>query len=104
LPSVYTGAISYTILPGHGSNATHWTLSVLCKGCSSWTVPAAKSISPSGTAIPLAWAMSSKAVAAAADPGSSFSVHDNKAKFTFDFSAAKAANFDTATKPAAAAA
>jgi hypothetical protein len=42
--------------------------------------------------------MGNKAVATPADPASSFSIHSQKGKFTFDFTAAKADNFDAATK------
>ena len=95
LPDVYAGA-TYTVLAGSGSNSTHWTASLLCKGCSSWT---GGSISPANTAAPLAWVLSSKAPAKPADPASTFSIHDNKGKFTLDFTAAKAAGFADAVKP-----
>jgi len=67
----------------------------VCKGCSSWT---GKTV-PLSASAPLAWASSSKPVTTPADPASSFSVHDNKAKFTFDLTAAKQDNFATATAP-----
>jgi hypothetical protein len=94
LPDVYADA-SYTLLPGHGSNATHWTLNAVCKGCSKW---GAKSITPSASGS-LAWAVGNRAVAQPANPASSFGVHNLKGKFAFDFTAAKADNFETATKP-----
>ena len=92
LPGVYAQA-TYTLLPDNGANATHWTLSAVCKGCSSWS---SKSLAI-GASTPLAWASSTKPVATPADPASSFSIHDAKAKFTFDLTAAKQDNFAAAT-------
>lgn len=92
---MYTGA-NYTLLEGSGTNSTHWYASVLCQGCSQWK---GGSVNPANTAAPLAWAASSKPVAKPSDPSSSFSIHDSKAQFKFDLTAAKATGFEAAIKP-----
>ncbi|KAK3372123.1 hypothetical protein B0H63DRAFT_439249 [Podospora didyma] len=83
-PGAYAGA-TYTVLPSTTANATHWELDVLCRGCSQWS---GGSLDPNGVNA-LAWAKSSKAVTAASNNASAFSIHDAKAVFAHDFSAAK---------------
>jgi hypothetical protein len=97
LPDVYNDAKYVVNWASTGVNATHWYLTGVCTGCSKWS---AKSITPSAS-VPLAWGVSTRAVTAPANPASAFSAHTAKGKFTFDFTAAKADNFETATKPAA---
>jgi hypothetical protein len=97
-PTPYTGE-TLTLLPDHGVNATHWTLSVLCQGCSVWNTNSY--LNPSAT-VWIATAINlgpagPNSVARASDPSSAFQVHDWSARFGFDMSAAKQANFATVT-------
>ena len=94
LPGVYTGA-TYTVLPTTSSNTTHWTLDVLAQGVSTWSDASGKaaSLNPAGTAVPLAWGSSKRAVTTPANNASSFAGHDAKGKFTHDLSAGKVADF-----------
>ncbi|KAB5513258.1 hypothetical protein GE09DRAFT_1209055 [Coniochaeta sp. 2T2.1] len=95
LPGVYTGA-TYTVLPTSATNTTHWKLDVLAQGVSTWTDASGKaaSLNPSGTAVPLAWGSSSRAVATPANNASSFAGHDAKGKFSHDLNSAKVADFN----------
>jgi hypothetical protein len=68
---------------------------VLAQGVSTWTDASGKaaSLNPAGTAVPLAWGSSSRAVTAPANNASAFAGHDAKGKFAHDLSSAKIANF-----------
>jgi len=89
LPQAYAG-LEYVPGPANAANATHWTLDVVCKGCSKW---AAGSLNPSATAAPLAWAYSGKTPAQPASNTSAFGYHDNKGRFTLNLASAKSADF-----------
>ncbi|KAK3997436.1 cellobiose dehydrogenase [Cladorrhinum sp. PSN332] len=84
LPGVYTGA-TYAILPTSNTNATHWQLDVLCRGCSQWS---GGSLNPNGVN-DFAWAKSSAAVNTASSNSSSFQIHNGRGVFSHDLSAAK---------------
>ena len=96
MPAAYPGA-SYKLLPGSTTNSTHWTLNVLCSGCSQWADATGKatSLNPEGTTVPLAYGSSAKAVSQPASNTSAFSIHDAKGKWTHDLSSAKVANFSS---------
>lgn len=84
LPGAYAGA-SYTVLPSTATNATHWQLDVLCRGCSQWT---GGSLNPNGQAT-FAWAKGSRAVTTPASNTSNFAYHDTHGSFGHDLAAAK---------------
>ncbi|KAK4160802.1 cellobiose dehydrogenase [Cladorrhinum sp. PSN259] len=84
LPSVYTGA-TYAVLPTSTTNATHWQLDVLCRGCSQWS---GGSLNPNGVNS-FAWAKSSAAVGTASSNTSSFQIHDGRGVVSHDLSVAK---------------
>ena len=96
MPAAYPGA-SYTLLPGSSTNSTHWTLNVLCSGCSQWTDQTGKaaSLNPASTAVPLAYGSSARAVTQPANNASAFAAHDTKGKWSHDLSSAKVANFSS---------
>lgn len=81
-----------TLLPDAAANATHWTLSAICTGCSQW---AAGSIDPSASS-PLAWAYAASPPFTPADPDSAFGIHDDKGSVPFDFAAAAVEGFEEA--------
>ncbi|KAK0710810.1 hypothetical protein B0H67DRAFT_493997 [Lasiosphaeris hirsuta] len=93
---------SYTVLPGSGSNTTHWYITALSKGVSSWGTT---KLDPASSAVSFAYAQSAAAVTEPANPASRFSIHQSRGKFTIDLAGAKVANFaalvEKASKPAA---
>ncbi|KAM7197786.1 hypothetical protein V8F20_006459 [Naviculisporaceae sp. PSN 640] len=85
LPSVYSGATYKTLTSSR--NSTHWTVEVLCTGCSKWN---GGQLSASGNTInTFAWAYSRTAVPQPANPSSSFSIHNNVGMFSDTLSAAR---------------
>ena len=99
MPTVYDTA-KYQLLSGV-TNATHWTISTLCTGCSSWEASGKTvNLDPSSAAASFAWASSGTAPATPADPASRFGIHNAKGKFTSDLAGAKNANFDSLVKAA----
>ncbi|KAK3356807.1 hypothetical protein B0T25DRAFT_516361 [Lasiosphaeria hispida] len=93
---------SYTVLPGSGSNTTHWYVTALAKGVSSWGTT---KLDPASSAVSFAYAQSSAAVTEPTNPASRFSIHQSRGKWTHDLASAKIANFaalvEKASKPAA---
>ncbi|KAK5651981.1 hypothetical protein OQA88_11524 [Cercophora sp. LCS_1] len=100
-PAVATD-VTYTVLPGSGANATHWTLNALAKGASSFGTT---KLDPASTSVSFAYAQAAGAPSTPADPASRFAIHQSRGKFTHDLAAAKIANFAAAveklSKPAA---
>ena len=94
--------VTYTVLPGSGANATHWTVTALAKGASAW---GSTKLDPSSTAVSFAYAQSASAPTEPTNAASRFSIHQSRGKFTHDLAAAKIANFAAAveklSKPAA---
>lgn len=106
LPTVYNTA-TYTILSDTGSNGTHYTLSAICKGCSSWARgTGTRTLSPNG-GVRLAWAQNTQAasVAQPASPASNFNYHQYHGYFDADLAGSKvpAAQFSAAVAMATAA-
>lgn len=95
MPTVYNSA-TYTLLADTGVNGTHFTLSAICKGCSTWTRTdgSTRALSPTG-GVTLAWAGNREpgGVAHRSDAGSSFSYHNYQGRID--------ASFREATVPAA---
>jgi len=85
VPGAYAGA-TYAVLPTSNTNATHWQLDVLCRGCSQWS---GGSLNPNGVNS-LAWAKGSGgSVSAASSNTSSFQYHDGRGVVSHDLNAAK---------------
>jgi hypothetical protein len=88
-------------MPDQGFNATHWTLSIVCRGCSQW--PSAggytTNINPSNVVwIATAINFGPAGTSTVQEPNStdsSFNVHDWVARFGFDMAQAKQTNFDS---------
>ncbi|KAH6611773.1 hypothetical protein B0J18DRAFT_474219 [Chaetomium sp. MPI-SDFR-AT-0129] len=84
----YTGA-TYAVLPGSTANSTHWSITVLAQGLSSW---GSTSLDPAGT-ISVAYAQSGTPPTEPANNASRFSIHNSHAKWTLDLKASQIANF-----------
>ena len=83
LPSVYSGATYKTI--GSSRNGTHWSIEVVCSGCSRWTSGSVSSTAGNT----FAWAVSKTPVSQPGSSSSSFGVHDMTNIFQSDLSAGK---------------
>ncbi|KAF2258343.1 cellobiose dehydrogenase-like protein [Lojkania enalia] len=94
LPQPYDAA-EYAYLKGTGYNSTHWTLNVLCKGCSQWHDVDGKlaSLDPANAAVPLAHAYASREPREPANNRSTFNVHTNFGHWTLDLSQGVNENF-----------
>ncbi|KAE8440501.1 hypothetical protein EG329_007418 [Mollisiaceae sp. DMI_Dod_QoI] len=95
LPVGYTGA-EYTYLRGTGTNSTHWTVTVLCRGCTTW-----KDSDGSNAAVLLngttkfAYAYALAPPLKPADNSSAFNVHDNIGKWIHDVKGSQSSKFDS---------
>lgn len=90
MPTVYNEA-TYTVLSDTGINGTHYTLSVICSGCSSWSrSTGTKTLNPN-SGFRVAWAQNTEAasVAQPANPGSNFNYHNFHGYFDADLRSAK---------------
>lgn len=96
IPEPYDGA-EYTVLKGSTTNETHWTLTALCKGCSSWVHDGGSKtvLDPTSPSINLAWAASPYAVGDPADNYTMLGIHSEHGTFNLDLAAARSDNFDT---------
>ncbi len=95
-PQPYTGA-QYTIFKtGTKVNNTHYQLTAMCKGCTSWTTPEGGSrfLSPRG-GNRLAFAYSPGKPSNANSNTSAFPVHDVHNYWSHDFSQGTNADFST---------
>ena len=95
MPGPYAGA-SYEVLRPSGANATHWTLSVLCTGCSEWTdaVGAAKALDPTSAQAPLAYAFSRDPPRVPTNNASAISYHAAHGQLALDLAGARSDAFD----------
>ncbi|KAI0389373.1 iron reductase domain protein [Xylariaceae sp. FL0594] len=95
IPEAYDGA-EYTVLKGSVTNDTHWTLTALCKGCSSWVHDGGSTtaLDPNSPSINLAWAASPYPVGDPADNYTMLGIHSEHGTFSLDLAAAKSDNFD----------
>ncbi|KAK4231651.1 hypothetical protein QBC38DRAFT_201091 [Podospora fimiseda] len=71
LPTTYSSATYKTL--SSSRNTTHWSVEVVCTGCSRWS---GGSINTQGYG-QFAWALSRTAVPQPSNPSSSFSIHSN---------------------------
>lgn len=97
MPGPYKG-VTYQVLKGSGSNATHWTLTTLCRGCSQWPTEngtAVEGLDPVATSpVSVAYALSARAPTNPANNGSAIGFHSAKGPLKLDMSAAKTDRFD----------
>ncbi|RYP42798.1 hypothetical protein DL768_010212 [Monosporascus sp. mg162] len=94
-PDIYDPAV-YTTLKGSTANATHWTLTTLCRGCSQWVQNggARTTLDPGTTAASFAFAASPTPPLDPADPWSPFEIHTEHGLFTLDLRLAQSQNFE----------
>ncbi|KAH8893466.1 CBD9-like protein [Thozetella sp. PMI_491] len=83
MPTSYRSA-TYTVLSS-SVNSTHWSVEVVCSGCSKWS---GGSLRPSDINT-FAWAVSRNKPSQPSSPDSSFPEHTNVGMFTEDLSLAK---------------
>lgn len=95
LPQPYDAA-EYSYIKGAGYNSTHWTLNVLCKGCSQWHDVDGNllSIDPTATAQKFAYGLASRLPAQPANNRSTFNVHSSFGNYKLDLTKGQNANFD----------
>jgi hypothetical protein len=87
-PAVSTDT-TWTVLSGSGSNATHWYVTALGKGASSWGTT---KLDPAAAAT-FAYAQSNTAPTDPTKVDSRFGIHNAHKQFSVDLASAKIANF-----------
>ncbi|KAH6716794.1 cellobiose dehydrogenase-like protein [Leptodontidium sp. MPI-SDFR-AT-0119] len=94
-PGTYDLA-EYTYLRGTGTNSTHWTLTVRCRGCTNWPSndKSIASINYTGTSN-VACAQAKQPVVDPTDNATAFNYHDGFSKWEHDIRAARSPLFDT---------
>lgn len=94
-PSVYDSA-TYTLLQDTAVNSTHYTLSAICIGCSSWARSSGTRTLNPNSGFRVAWAQNTQAgsVEQPADPASSFNYHSFHGYFDADLKSAKVPDAD----------
>ncbi|KAF4637099.1 hypothetical protein G7Y89_g1005 [Cudoniella acicularis] len=94
LPPAYDGA-EYTLLKGTTTNATHWTMTARCRGCTSYQANDGSEAVLNGTGtVPLAWAQGDTAVQDPSNNNTVFDVHKTFGKWQHDLNAARSPNFN----------
>jgi hypothetical protein len=96
MPAEYAGA-QYTLFKsGTKSNSTHWQLTALCKGCTSWDAGSGsmRYLSPRG-GNRLAFAYSPTKPSSVNSPSSNLPIHDVHGYWSHDFAQAVNPNFAT---------
>ncbi|KAL2759906.1 hypothetical protein ACRALDRAFT_2129748 [Sodiomyces alcalophilus JCM 7366] len=93
LPPLYDDLTHY-LLPGSGTNDTHFVATALCIGCTSWSPPGADptDLDPDA-ANPLAFAYSTVSVTDPDDIDTTFAQHDAHGWWSHDFSQAQHPDF-----------
>ncbi|KAL0471185.1 hypothetical protein QR685DRAFT_442051 [Neurospora intermedia] len=87
--------VTYKVLAGSGTNATHWTLNALAQGASAWGTT---KLDPSSNAVPFAYAQSASPPTNPADAASRFSMHQSKGRWSHDLASGRIANFASAVE------
>ncbi|KAI1393353.1 iron reductase domain protein [Hypoxylon trugodes] len=98
-PDVYD-VVKQSTLKGSSVNETHWTLTSVCQGCSTWVHNggAKEALDPGATAASFAWAAAPTPPIDPSDPTSPIGLHTEHGLFTIDLSAAKSDQFDAWVK------
>lgn len=95
LPLGYDGA-EHTYLKGTRTNATHWTVNALCRGCTGWQNSEDTRYFLNGTGVTeFAWAYGVSAVEDTARNDSAFNVHQAWGKWMHNLDAARIDDFDS---------
>lgn len=95
LPNPYDGS-TLTLLKGTTTNTTHWTMTALCKGCTSWQNVDGNEYALNGTGTTqFAWARGGSAVVTPSSNTSDFNVHVDFGMWTHDLNAARSTNFNS---------
>lgn len=96
MPQPYADA-EYSYVKGTGYNATHWTLTVRCKGCSQWLNVDGKTVSidANASAQKFAYGLSSKAPVQPANNRSTFNVHSSFGHFNVNLTQGHNLDFDS---------
>ncbi|KAJ2978687.1 hypothetical protein NUW58_g7418 [Xylaria curta] len=99
IPEPYEEA-EYTVLKGSVTNETHWTVTALCKGCSTWIHDGGSKtvLDPNSPSINLAWAASPYPVGDPADNYTMLGIHSEHGTFSLDLAGARTDNFDSYLK------
>jgi hypothetical protein len=98
LPLGYDGA-EHTYLKGTKTNATHWTVNALCKGCTGWQNNEDERYALNGTGTTqFAWAYGVSSVEDPARNDSAFNVHQAWGKWIHNVDAARIDDFDSLVK------
>lgn len=89
--------IKYTVLKGSVANETHWVLTTLCQGCSTWVHNggAKEVLDPGATAASFAFAASAVPPIDPTDPFTPIGIHSEHGIFTLDLAAAKSDQFSS---------
>ncbi|KXX73026.1 Cellobiose dehydrogenase [Madurella mycetomatis] len=94
MPQPYSGAEYTLIRAGTKSNSTHWQVTALCRGCTSWqSSGATRYLSPRG-GNRLAFAYSPSRPSNPTSPSSSIPIHEVHGYWSHDFSQAANPNFE----------
>ncbi|KAI1376862.1 putative iron reductase domain protein [Hypoxylon crocopeplum] len=95
-PEIYDPA-AHTVLKGSTANETHWTLTTLCQGCSTWihNGGAKETLDPGATAASFAYAASAVPPIDPTDPLTPIGIHSEHGIFTLDLASAKSEQFDS---------
>lgn len=81
-------------MKGTVTNATHWTMIALCKGCTSWQANDGNLYVLNGTGTAqFAWAQGTSAVQDSSNNASAFNVHASFGKWIHDLNAARSTKF-----------
>jgi glucose/arabinose dehydrogenase len=95
LPQPYADA-EYSYIKGTGYNATHWTLTVRCRGCSQWHDVDGNlvSIDANASSQKFAYGLSSRLPAQPANNRSTFNVHNSFGNYRIDLAKGQNDDFD----------
>lgn len=75
-------------------NSTHWQVTALCEGCTTWSSSAgARRIDPADQNAAMSWATSTTGPSKPADPASPFGIHDKIGGANVDMSQGANTNF-----------
>ncbi|KAF2277456.1 cellulose binding iron reductase-like protein [Westerdykella ornata] len=98
LPQPYEGA-EHFYMKGTKANATHYTITALCKGCTGWqSNEDVRYYLPFNGTTEFAWAYGANGVENPASNTSMFNVHEAYGKWIHDLNAARIDNFDQLVK------
>jgi len=94
-PGAFNGS-TYTPLQATGVNATHWWVTALCTGCSSWdsVLDGTTTVLDPSSPLRLAFAYSNTTVDNPANDLSTLNIHDSTGHWIHDLGSSKSKDFD----------